>query len=123
MTDTTDAQVLERRLNTPSTFDSRKAAAAPPPEQRLVFMGTTEKVLSRGINDTQHEVIEVELYFDAEHSTRTYYRLPGGVLQATVDNTSKTNTTVELPPMKTKPRFDSGLWPECPPDVPAKTVT
>jgi hypothetical protein len=43
-------------------------------------MGTSEHVMSRGINDPRHEVVEVELYYDKHHPCRRYFRFPADVI-------------------------------------------
>jgi hypothetical protein len=115
------AAVLERRLNTPSTFADRKAAAVAV-EPQMVFMGMSDHVVTRGINDPTHEVIEVELWYERDHPARTYYRIPPhGVLQPTTETTGKETEVRSLGTLKTKPRF-AGCFEPSPPDPPARQV-
>jgi len=43
---------------------------------QTVFMGTTEQVVSQGMHNPEHSVVEVELFFDRRHPSRLYYRTP-----------------------------------------------
>ena len=115
-------RTLERKLNTPSTFATRRREAqAAPPDRELVSLGTTEQVFSQGINSPEHAVVEVELFFDRRHPTNTFYRTPGGVLQATFETAGKEDNAVKLRPTAGKARL-SGTHEPSPPDPPARPV-
>ena len=116
------ARVLERKLNTPSTFaDRRREAQAVPPDRELVSLGISEQVLTQGMNSPEHSVVEVELFFDRRHPTRTFYRTPGGLLQAAFETAGKADTVVTHRPIQGKPRLNGAHEPS-PPDPPSRPV-
>lgn len=79
----------DSRIFQPSTFATRKAESASRPRpqgRRLVFVGTTEH-RQNDIKTGRVEVVDVELYVDADNMARQFYRFPRGVIQAAdVDN-------------------------------------
>ena len=91
------------------------------PADELVSLGTSEQVFSQGINSPEHAVVEVELFFDRRHPTKTYYRTPGGVLQAAFETAGKADTVVTHRPMAVRPRL-GGAYEPSPPDPPARPV-
>ena len=88
---------------------------------QTVFMGTTEQVVSQGMHNPEHSVVEVELFFDRRHPSRLYYRTPGGVLLAYTETTGKEETKVTLRPIAVRPRLGGAHEPS-PPDPPARPV-
>ena len=112
------ARVLERKLNTPSTFADRKAQAVVPPDRQLVSMGTSEQMLTQGINDPEHSVIEVELFYNRQHPTKMFYRTAGGLLQAASDTAGKEDNAVKLRPTAGKARLSGAYEPSQPDPAP-----
>lgn len=78
-------------------------------------------VLSQGMNSPEHSVVEVELFFDRQHPASTYYRTPGGVLQACFETAGKGDSVVTHRPIQGKPRL-SGAHEPSPPDPAARPV-
>jgi len=115
-------RALERKLNTPSTFATRRRGAqAVPPDRELVSMGTTEQVVTQGMHEPEHSVVQVELFFDRRHPSRLYYRTPGGVLLACSETAGKEDTVVTHRPIAVRPRL-AGAHEPSPPDPPARPI-
>jgi hypothetical protein len=115
------AAALERRLNTPSSFASRRAVQPEPPGRQLVSMGVSEKVLTSGMHNARHTVVQVELFFDKEHPAKVYYRTPGGVLQSTVEISGKEDDVTALAPISSETRLP-GAYEPSPADPPPRPV-
>ncbi len=115
------ARALERKLNTPSTFADRRREAQAVPPRELVSMGTTEQVITQGMNSPEHSVVEVELFFDRRHPTQTFFRTATGVLQAAFEIGGKEDDVVTHRPIAVRPRL-AGAHEPSPPDPPARPI-
>ncbi len=112
--------MLERRLNTPSTFASRQASAIPP-RRVLVSMGTCERTFA---TNTRGDVAVgvFELYFEKERPSRRWYRMiPHGDLQPMFDDSTVAERTTPLGEFSASRRPD-GAYNPSPPDPPARPV-
>ena len=115
------ARALERKLTTPSTFATRRAAQPEEPGRQLVFMGTSERVLTTGMHDARHSVVQVELYYDKEHPARVYFRTPGGVLQSVGEISGKEDDVTPLGYISRQTRLPGAFEPS-PADPPPRPV-